>query len=100
MKLINHNKNNSYDINTYVMRGTIEMTRKEFCKVFKYLTNEYHNAELNCITQTRDGLSHAVDGFKSTGNLFNLGVCATGLIVSKYGLKNYKQQNYGILITE
>ena len=97
MKLINHKKDNAYDIDTYVMRGTIEMTQKEYAKAFLFLRAKYHKAVKNCDTYVRDSLS-SLDMFRGTGYI-SLGVCATSLIAKKYGLKNYKDINYGIKIT-
>lgn len=95
MKLINHNKNNTYDIETYVMRGTIQMTSKEWKKSYLWLWGQYQKAIKDIETYKRDGLS----SLKSDkGLLFNIGVVATSLLVKKYKLNNYKNQNYGIEI--
>lgn len=96
MKLINHNKNNSYDIDTYVMRGTIEMTHKEYVKAYLWLWGQYQKAIKNVETYKRDGLSSLHDIENET--LFCLGVTATSLLAKKYHLKGYKDQNYGIKI--
>ena len=93
MKLTNHNDNNSYDIDTYVMRGTITMTPKEWNDAYLYLWNCYQRGITNVETYQRDSLSSLK---KDKGLLFSIGVLATSLLVKKYHLKGYKDQNYGI----
>lgn len=95
MKLINHKQNNSYNINTYIMRGTIEMTPKEWLKAYMYLWGQWQKAIKDIDTYKRDGLS-SLDTKKE--QLFSIGVSATSLLVKKYHLKGYKNQNYGIKI--
>ena len=99
MKLINHNKNNHYDIDTFVMSGTITMSQKEYKKVYEFLMATRDKAILKIDTYTRDSLEN-IKHFqnKTVGDLFSFGVVATKLIAEKYGLKNYKKQNYGIKI--
>lgn len=97
MKLINHNKNNTYDIDTYVMHGTIKMTLKEWEKVYKLLERKYNNAVKYCKTATRDGLCGCMDKIYAN-NPFSIGVTATSLLAKKFHLKGYKDQNYGIQI--
>ena len=96
MKLINHKRDNSYDIDTYVMRGTIEMTSDEYDQVYAYLKETYNQAVKNCDTYVRDSLS-SLKYFMGIGYI-SLGVCATKLIVNKYHLESYKDQNYGIKV--
>jgi len=95
MKLINHQKNNFYTIDSYVMRGTIKMTAKEWQIAYLWLWGQYKKAVKNIDTYKRDSLSSLN---KEKGRLFCLGVCATGLIANKHHLNNYKDQNYGIRI--
>jgi len=95
MKLINHNQNNTYEIETYIMRGTIEMSPKEWENSYLYLSEQYKKAVKNTETYTRDSLSSLK---KDKGLLFSVGVLATKLLAIKYKLKNYKDQNYGIKI--
>ena len=95
MKLKNHNKNNTYEIDSYVMRGTIEMSPSEWQKSYLYLWEQYKKAIKSIDTYKRDSLSSLK---KDTGLLFSVGILATQLIVKKYKLKNYKDQNYGIQI--
>lgn len=94
MKLTNHH---TYDIDTYVMHGTIEMTMEEYYKAFIFLRNKYHKAVKNLETYTRDSLA-GLD-YERNKKLFSLGVTATSLIATRYHLKGYKNQNYGIQIT-
>ena len=96
MRITNHNVKNSYDVNTYVMRGTITMTRKEYQKAFKWLQSEYSKAIENCETYKRDSLCSLHD-VKGDG-VVSLGVYASQMIAKKYGLKGYKNHNYGIKI--
>ena len=97
MKLTNHRKDNSYDIDTYVMRGTIEMTPKEWTKSYLYLCGQWQKAIKNIDTYKRDSLSSII--LKSDkGQLFSIGVFATSLFAKRYHLKVYKDQNYGIKI--
>lgn len=98
MKLTNHKKENSYTIDTFVMRGTITMTCTEYENAIMFLLREYQKAVKKCDTYTRDSLS----GLKllAVPRLSSLGVCATKLIVKKYGLTGYKDQNYGIRVTD
>jgi hypothetical protein len=97
MKLTNHHKENSYTHNTYVMRGTIEMTREEYANAFQWLCRMYEKAVKECNTYVRDGLSSLLLQ-KDTQIFFSLGVTATKMIAKKYGLKNYKDVNYCIRI--
>jgi hypothetical protein len=100
MKLINHNKNNSYDIDTYVMHGTIEMTQVEFAQTHRFLELMYQKAKKNCDTAIRDGLNTGLRLMTRSlhRNPIDIGTTATALIAKAQGLKNYKQQNYGIKI--
>ena len=100
MKLKNKQNNNYFEIDETIMRGSIEMTRTEWADVYTFLSNEYKKAKKNIDTYTRDSLNSTLhiitrDIFKT---IFNLGVCATTLIVKKYNLKNYKDVNYAIII--
>jgi len=96
MKLKNYNGDSFYTIDTYVMRGTIQMTHNEYDKVYDYLSKEKTKAIKNVDTYKRDSLYSLK---KETKRMFSVGVCATKLIVDKYGLKNYKDVNYGIHVT-
>ena len=100
MKLINHRRNNNfYDIDNYVMRGTITMTRAEFQNAMEVLQRRLNRAIKECDTYIRDGLmskSWIVE--PKAKSLFSLGVVATKLIANQYGLKNHRKQNYGIQI--
>ena len=96
MKLTNHNKNNSYTIDTYVMRGTIEMTPQEWTRAYLWLWDQYQKAVKDIETYKRDSLSSLK---RENGRLFSIGVLATRLIAKKYGLQNYKDQNYGIKLS-
>ena len=99
MKLINHSDSNIYDIDTYVMRGTIIMTQEEFNWALMFLKKEYTKAKRRCDTYIRDGLSGLEERFKNKGKRnFCLGITATKLLVEKYNLQNYKDVNYGIRI--
>ena len=103
MKLTNHNDNNTYTIDTYVMRGTIEMTKQEFKEAKIFLLNQYNKAVLEVDTYTRDSLSNLVNTGKihrEQPEYSSWGVCATKLIAEKYSLKNYKSQNHGIKIND
>lgn len=93
MKLINHKRDNSYDIDTYVMRGTIEMTPQEWTKAYLWLWGQYQKAIKDIDTYKRDSLSSLK---RDKGLLFSIGVLATSLLAKKYHLKGYKDQNYGI----
>lgn len=101
MRLTNHQKDNSYTIDTYVMRGTITMSLSEYKDAVEYLKRTYTRAVKLCDTYTRDSLSpfsfyygHIEKPIKPVC----FGVCATQLLVTKYRLPNYKDQNYGIVI--
>jgi len=99
MKLINHKKNNIYDIDTYVMRGTIIMNEKEFTETWRALQTAYKRSLKECNTNIRDGLSRIASGaYPDTKKRFCLGITASSLIALKYNLKNYKRHNYGIKI--
>ena len=100
MKLTNHSDSNIYDINTYIMRGTISMTQEELLEVYPFLLRELKKAIKNVDTATRDGLWNIKDRFnhRRGKRKFCLGITATRLIVKKYNLKNYKDVNYGIKI--
>lgn len=96
MKLTNHQKNNFYDVDTSVMRGTISMTPNEYKKVYAYLCDQYQKAVKSIDTYKRDNLSSLK---KETNKLFCLGVVATALIAKKWKLKRYNNGiNYGIKI--
>ena len=95
MKLINHKDSNAYNIDTYVMRGTIEMTPQEWTKAYLWLWGQYQKAIKSVDTYKRDSLSSLK---REKGRLFSIGVLATSLLAKKYGLKNYKNINYGIKI--
>lgn len=97
MKITNHNPNNTYDIDTYVMRGTIEMTPQEWREAYSFLQKKYKQAAQKTDTYPRDSLASIR---KNSGLLFSVGVPATQLLFKKYKLKNYKNQNYGIKITK
>lgn len=96
MKLNNHSGNNVYDINTYVMRGTITMTPGELEEVVSYLKKEYKRAKQRANTYIRDSLYKFEN--RIIGKSFSLGVTASRLIANKYKLEKYKNQNYGIRI--
>jgi hypothetical protein len=101
MKLINHNKNNHYDLDTYVMGGTITMTDKEYETSLRFLQNEYKKAVKTIDTYKRDSLSGLVNRMPQTYKgykLVDLGVTATQLLIKKHNLKGYKPQNYGIKV--
>jgi hypothetical protein len=98
MKLINHNKNNGYNMKDGAfMRGTIEMTAGEFSQACEYLQKKKKEATKKCITQIRDGLAHGyeIEHFPA-GIFISYGVTATRLIVDYFNLKGYKEQNYAI----
>lgn len=81
MKLVNHNKNNSYNIDTYVMRGTITISKKEVEKCTPF----FERVHLKCT---------------KNGKYTNYGVTNTKRIVDILGLKNYKDVNYGVVVTK
>ena len=95
MKLLNHNANNTYDINTFTMRGTITMTPAEWQKSYLWLWGQYQKAIKNVETYKQDSLASLK---KDKGLLFSIGVLATQLLAKKHKLKNYKNQNYGVKI--
>lgn len=95
MKVINHQKNNFYDLDTYIMRGTIEMTPKEWTKAYLWLWGQYQKAIKDIATYERDSLSSLK---REQGKIFSIGVCATKLLFKRFKLKNYKDQNYAIKI--
>jgi len=99
MKLTNHNKNNHYTIDTFSIWGTIEINQKEYKKVYEFLMAKRDKAIIDVETYMRDSLEN-IKYFqnKTAGDLFSFGVLATQLVAKKYGLKNYKKQNYGIKI--
>jgi len=97
MKLTNTSR--IYDINTFVMRGTISMTQEEWGKAYIFLKKRYSKAKKNCETYTRDSLYNIIKE-EPKDKVFNIGIYATRLIVEKYGLKNYKDVNYGIRIKQ
>jgi len=99
MKLTNHFESGIYDINTYVMRGTIHMTTSEFNKAIKFLKKRYLKAKQNCDTYVRDSLYSVYSKEINTNRPFSVGVCATQLLAKEYKLNSYKNQNYGIRIT-
>lgn len=107
MQLKNHNKENHYTINndSSVMRGTIEMNRKEYARAIIFIQNEYAKATKKINTAIRDGLAtalihHREDYMAPIGsNFVCLGVTATALIAKRYKLSNYKNVNYAIKIT-
>jgi hypothetical protein len=98
MKLTNHNKNNSYTINTFVIHGTITMTRKEAEAVTAMLLNEYMKAVKRGDTYTRDSLKTFSMVRMGDASLICIGVRATELIAERYNLQGYKPINYGIKI--
>jgi hypothetical protein len=99
MTLTNHKNDYSYDINTYVMRGTITMTPKEWTEAYKWLKQIYFTAIKQIDTYKRDSLSHLFTGnFDNSQKLFSIGVEATRLIANKYKLDRYRAINYGIHI--
>jgi hypothetical protein len=77
------------------MRGTIEMTPQEWTKTYLWLWGQYQKAIKSIDTYKRDSLSSLK---RDKGLLFSIGVLATSLVAKKYGLKNYKDINYGIKI--
>jgi len=95
MKLTNHNNNNAYEVDDAIMRGTIEMTAKEWTKTYLWLWEQYQKAITDIDTYKRDNLSSLKN---ETGRIFCLGITATKLIAKKYKLNNYKDQNYAIKI--
>lgn len=104
MKLINHKDSGSYDVDTYVMRGIIEMTTKEYKNCLDYLKKEDQKAVKKIDTYTRDSLSfmqhYSGKVYETPKSIISVGVHATSLIAKKYGLKNYKDINYGIKIVK
>lgn len=100
MKLTNHPNSNIYDINTYVMRGTITINQEEFEKISEFLIKIEKEAIKDCNTYVRDGLSGIKKRLKNRKGKrkFCLGITATRLIAGQYNLKNYKDVNYGIRI--
>ena len=98
MKLINKTKSNYYTIDTYVMRGTVIMTKEESQDVYDYLQNAYKIAKENCVGYTRDCLYMIKDfDFTKKKSHFSLGIHATQLVVDRFNLKGYKDQNYGFV---
>ena len=89
MKLTNKNNSNIYDVDTYVMRGTISMSKDEWKEVLMFLEKEYKKAVKNCDTYIRDSLWNFEKRFENKGKkIFCLGITATQLLVNKYNLQN------------
>jgi len=97
MKLRNRQKDNFFEVDDAIMRGTIEMSRKEWKTAFDYLLKEYKKAIKNCDTYKRDSMI-GLELRNYTDDVFCVGICATKLLVDKYKLKNYKDVNYAIII--
>lgn len=98
MKLINHNKNNGYNMKDgSFMRGTIEMTPYEFERACLIVRKAKNKAIKNGITEIRDGLAggYKIEHFPA-GVFISWGVTATRLIVEAFKLRGYKEQNYAI----
>ena len=95
MKLKNRQKDNFFEVDDAIMRGTIEMTAKEWQKSYLWLWGQYQKAVKDIETYKRDSLSSLK---KEQGRIFCIGVEATRLLVKKYKLKNYKDVNYAIII--
>ena len=98
MKLRNRQNNNYFYFKDNVMRGTIEMTKKEWEDVREFLLKEHKIAVDNCNTAIRDGLNSGFVSIEVIKKKINVGITATRLIVCKYNLKNYKDVNYLIII--
>jgi hypothetical protein len=98
MKLINHQKDNHYELSCSMMWGTIYMTTKEWTKCYLWLWSQWQKAIKDIETYKRDSLS----SLNKNENLkwFCIGVEATRLLAEKNNLKNYKNQNYGIKIID
>jgi len=96
MKLKNRHQNNFFEVDTYIMRGTIEMTAKEWQKSYLWLWGQYQKAIKDIETYKRDSLSSLK---KEQGKVFCIGVLATSLLAKKYKLVRYnKGINYAIII--
>jgi hypothetical protein len=99
MTLINHQNNYSYDIDTYVMRGTITMTKKEWQEAYNWLKSTYLQTIPSISINIFDSLSSLFSKpFDHNQRLFFIGVEATRLIATKYNLERYRAINYGIHI--
>ncbi len=102
MKIINHPKDKYILLDGTVMRGTIIMTQKEWKKAIDYLQRTKDRAVRMHDTYTRDNLVHLFshEFFLSAypPHTTCLGVCATKLIVAKFYLPRYKEQNYQVVI--
>lgn len=97
MKLTNHNKNNRYDVDTFVMGGTITMTQAEWKKARNYVLMRYELAKKSFNTYIRDSIN--TDRLLTLNSgVFSIGVVATGLIAHKFNLKGLRKQNYAIKI--
>ena len=95
MQLKNRQKNNFFEVGSYIMRGSIEMTGKEWQKCYLWLQIQHEKAVKDTKTYQRDSLASLP---KKNGEVFNIGICATQLLINKYKLKNYRDVNYAIII--
>jgi len=87
------------------IRGSITMSNYQYSNVKNMIGREKEKATLRCNTYIRDSLSNInnrldkkVGGSIST-DMYSVGVVATTLIVDRYSIKGYKNQNY-ILVVE
>lgn len=97
MKLTNHTKKGSYNLSdgTYI-QGTIKMTIPEYINlVCPFLARNLKHTQ---DTYARDCLMTCDFEAHKHHTLFSLGIFATKLIATHFGLKNYKDQNYAILV--
>ncbi|MFA5652255.1 MAG: hypothetical protein WC933_02730 [Candidatus Paceibacterota bacterium] len=96
MKIVNYHKDNySYDNEGYVIHGAIIMDKVEFTDVCYYLKREKQTATEKIDTYIRDSLKLCDIDTKTP---YTCGVTASKLIAEHYGLRNYKDQNYWIII--
>lgn len=94
MKVINHREDNYYTIWTSSMHGTIYMTRAEFKEAYdeiKYFNdnNGYDGSMSNL------SLGWPLEDYVT---ILCIWVSNTRKLFELYGLKNYKDQNYWIII--
>lgn len=96
MKLINYSLGYN-DIFDCSIHGTIKITRSEFDDVVKFLYKNEDRLYLSKKILIED-LSRRIVTKK--GFLINIRATATQLIAKKYNLKNYKNANYQIEVTQ
>lgn len=109
MKLINHHNGNHTYISatdSTVIKGTIELTQKEYSDSIAFLRKQYSTAKRKGYTYERDSLAHVfmyADIYATKTHAVCLGVCATEILLGYLNggsiPKRYKKQNYQIIIT-